>query len=124
MRRSASEASCGLVARGGIQVPPPHDGEKAAVALVVGPPRVAVPLVKLGLEIVKMSSELVLKSTKYSGEPGGGGVLPSRSAGRTPPKFVLSWKQICVAAAPASMEVRSKAHSLGPAKVCPLLKML
>src|SRR5262245_1394096 len=124
MRRSASESSFWAVPSWGMQVPPLQAGEKAVTAMLVGPPSVAVPLVKLGLEMVKMSSELVLKSTKYSGEPAGGGVLPSRSAGRTPPKLVPNWKQICVAAVPASMEARSKAQSLGPAKVWPLLKTL
>src|SRR5215831_11947915 len=122
MRRSASESSFCVVPAWGMQVPPLQAVEKAATAMFVGPPSVAVPLVKLGLEMVNTSSELVLKSTKYSGDPAGGAVLPSRSAGRTPPKLVLNWKQIWVAGLPASIEVRSKAQSLGPAKVCPLLK--
>src|SRR5215467_211630 len=108
-----------------MQVPPPlQAGEKAATGMVIGPVRVAVPAEKLTLLSCHSSRSLVPKSTKNPCEAAGGGVVPSMSDGRTPPNAVLNWKQICVAGLPASIAVRSKAQSLGPAKVCPLLKTL
>jgi hypothetical protein len=50
--------------------------------------------------------------------------VPSRSEGNSPPTLELNWKHYWVAAAPASMLVRSKAHTFEPANVWPLLKVL
>src|SRR5947209_3455547 len=122
MRRSASESSLWVVPNCGIQVPPPlQAAAKAATGMLVGPDSVAVPAVKLTLEIFQRLTELEPKLRKNSGEPAGGGVAPSRSAGSTPPKLLLNWKQICVAAVPAIIEARSKAHNLEPPKLEPLL---
>src|SRR5262245_6013390 len=107
-----------------MQVPPPQAAAKAATDMFVGPESVAVPAEKLACEIVHRFGDFEPKLRKNSGEPAGGGVAPSRSAGSTPQKLLLNWKQIWVAAAPAIIEARSRAHSLEPAKVAPLLKML
>src|SRR5262245_27140230 len=107
-----------------MQVPPPQAAANAATGMFVGPESVAVPAVKLTLEIFHRLREFEPKLRKNSGDPAGGGVAPSRSAGSTPPKLLLNWKQIWVAAVPAIIEARSSAHSLEPAKVAPLLKML
>src|SRR5215471_21576382 len=107
-----------------MQVPPLQAAANAATGRLVGALMVPVPLVKFRFETVHRFSEFVPKLRKYSGEPAGGGVRPSRSAGSTPPKAFVNWKQTCVAGCPASMEVRSSAHNLEPAKAEPLLKML
>ena len=70
--------------------PPPQAAEKDATGTLIGPMRVAVAAAKLILLICQILSELVSKLTKYSGEPAGGAVVPSRSAGSTPPKLELS----------------------------------
>jgi hypothetical protein len=68
---------------------------------------------------------LVPKFRKKLGVPGGGGLAgPSRSDGSRPPKLALNWKHCCVAGKSASIEVRSYAHTLEPANVTPLLKIL
>src|SRR5712692_10805554 len=124
MRRSARESSVVLVPDCGMQAPPPHASVKAATGMLRGPVRVVFAEFAKSTWNFHSLSELEPKLRKNSGEPAGGAVAPSRSAGSTPPKLVLSWKHCCVAAAPASMLVRSKAQSLAPANVVPLLKML
>src|SRR5215468_7752611 len=124
MRRSASESRLCVVPNWGMQAPPLQAAAKAATGMFVGPDSVAVPAVKLTLDIFHKLTEFEPKLRKNSGEPAGGGVAPSKSAGSTPPKLLVSWKQIWVAAVPAIIEARSSAHSLEPAKVAPLLKML
>src|SRR5215471_10122092 len=106
-----------------MHAPPPQAAANAATGRLVGPVIVPVPLVKFKLETFHRFSEFEPKLRKYSGEPAGGGVRPSRSAGSTPPKALESWKHIWVAGCPASMDVRSRAHSLAPPNVFPL-KML
>src|SRR5690349_4359435 len=107
-----------------MHAPPLQAAANAATGRLVGPVIVPVPFVKFRFETFHRFSEFVLKLRKYSGDPAGGGVVPSTSAGSTPPNAVESWKQICVAGCPASMDVRSRAHSLAPPKDAPLLNML
>src|SRR5262249_31420503 len=125
MRRSASESSLWAVPNCGIQVPPPLQAPvKAATGMVMGPVSVAVPAVKVTFVSCPRSTAVGSESTKKPREDASGGGGPSMSDGRTPPNAVLNWKQIWVAGLPASMLVRSKAQSLGPANVWPLLKTL
>ena len=65
----------------------------------------------------------VPSSMKKLGEPAGGGVEPSRSDGSRLASLVPSWKHCPVAAAPASIAVRSSAQAAGPAKDPPNGKM-
>src|SRR5438445_12764664 len=124
MSRSASESSCCVVPLCGMQVPPPQAALKAPTGMLMGPVRLALAGLAKSTWNFHSLSEFEPKLRRKFGEPAGGAVGPSRSEGSTPPKLVLSWKHCCVAAAPASMAVRSKAQSLAPAKDEPLLKML
>src|SRR5262249_33051666 len=125
MRRSASESSLWAVPNCGIQVPPPLQAPvKAATGMVMGPVSVAVPAGKVAFWGWHRVTALGPKVTEDPTGGAVGGVVPSMSDGRTPPNAVLNWKQIWVAGLPASMLVRSKAQSLGPANVWPLLKTL
>src|SRR5436189_5019710 len=108
-----------------MQVPPPWQaGANEATAMPVGPVSVVFAGVAQSAWNLQRLRLLNPKLIIRFGVPAGGGVAPSRSLGRTPPKAVESWKHCCVAAAPVSILARSKAHSLEPAKVMPLLKML
>src|SRR5712692_10174163 len=124
MRRSASESSLVCVPDCGMQEPPPHASVNAATGMLRGPTSVVLAALAKSTWNFHSLSEFEPKLKRKFGEPAGGAVAPSRSEGSTPPKLELSWKHCCVAAAPASMEVRSKAQSLAPANVVPLLKML
>ncbi len=102
--------------------PPPQAALNAATGMLVGPVNVVLAGFAQSTWKLHRLSELVPKLSMKFGEPAGGAVALSRSAGRTPPKALESWKHCCVAACPASIDVRSKAQSLAPWKV--LVKML
>src|SRR5262249_33213091 len=107
MSRSASESSCCVVPGWGTQVPPLHNGVKAATGIVVGPVSVeADGVVKFTWNLNKLRL-FVPKNNIKLGEPEGGAVVPSRSAGRTPPTDEPCWKHTCVAGCPFSMALRS-----------------
>src|SRR6266853_3897899 len=125
MSRSARESSFSFVLGCGMHAPPPlHAGLNADTAIFTGPVKV------LADGVAKLTWNrhrfrlLVPKLRKSPGEPAGGAVLPSRSAGSNPPKLELNCEHCCVATLPASMLARSNAQTLEPAKLDPLLKML
>src|SRR6516225_2788851 len=103
-----------------MQAPPPQASLKAATGMLVGPVKVeSLGVVKFTWNFQRLS-ELVPKLRKKLGLPVGGGLAgPSRSEGNKPPKLELSWKHCSVAACPASIAVRSRAHARPPTKVFP-----
>src|SRR5690349_4703190 len=108
-----------------MHVPPPlQAGENAATGIVVGPVSVEFAWFAQSTWNFHSWSAFVVKLSRYSGEPTGGGVEPSRSAGSMLPKDALSWKHFCVAACPASILARSKAQTCGPRKNNALRNML
>src|SRR5260370_2145267 len=107
MGRSGSESSLFEVRGCAMQAPPPQASVKGATGMLMGPVKVVLAEFAKSTWNFHSLSELEPKLRKNSGEPTGGAVAPSRSAGSTPPKLVLSWKHCCVAAAPASMLARS-----------------
>src|ERR1041384_7344981 len=100
-----------------MQVPPLQAGVNAATEMLVGPPKVELAGVPKSTWNFQRFRELLPKFTKKFGDPVGGSVLPSGAEGSTPPNAEDSWKQTCVAAAPASIAARSYAQALDPAKV-------
>src|SRR3954453_7282522 len=124
--RSASESSFCVTPGCGMQVPPPlHAALNGATAIDVGPVKVVLAEFDQSTWNFQRFSALVPKLMNGFGAPTGGGFVPSRSDGRRPPYAVLSWKHCCVAdVSPARSFARSSAHTLLPAKVLPLLKML
>jgi hypothetical protein len=124
MSRSPSESSLVDVRGCGMQVPPPQAGVNGATGMLSGPVSVVLAGVVKSTWNFHSWRELLPKLRRKFGEPAGGRVAPSRSAGRTPPKLELSWKHCMVAAAPLSNAPRSRAQTFAPAKELPLLKML
>src|SRR5579859_2700398 len=107
MSRSARESNWLEVLGWGTQVPPPHNGEKAATGIVIGPVKVELVGVAKSTWNLKRFRLLLPKNTIKLGEPAGGGVVPSTSEGRSPPTEEPCWKQTCFAACPFSMALRS-----------------
>src|SRR5258708_28813412 len=107
-----------------MQARPPQAAVNGATGMLVGPVSVLFAGVVQSTWNFHSLSEFEPKLSMKLGEPAGGAIVPSRSDGSTPPKLELSWKHCCVAAVPLSIALRSKAQSLAPPKVCPLLKML
>src|SRR5712692_6965237 len=98
-----------------MQAPPPlHAGENAATGRLVGPDRVVFAELVQSTWNRQTFKELLPKFTNTLAAPVGGGVEPSRSDGRSPPKLELNWKHCCVATPPANIEVRSYAHTCAP----------
>src|SRR5260370_33600635 len=84
-----------------------------ATAISTGPVNVEFPgLAKSAWNRKRFRSLESARSTKKLGEPDGGSVLPSRSEGSR--LATLLWKQICVAAAPASIAARFSAQAPRP----------
>src|SRR4051812_22531267 len=103
-----------------MQAPPPLQATvNAGTVRLVGPVKVdADGVVQLTLNF--HSRRLFEpKFIRYSGEPSGGAVVPSRSAGRSPPYAVESWKHCCWAVVPLIIAVRSQTQTLEPANVWP-----
>src|SRR5258708_5098092 len=124
MSRSARESSVVRVPGCAMQLPPPHASVNGDTGMLIGPVSVVLAMFVQSTWNFHSLSELEPKLIRKFGEPAGGASVPSRSEGSTPPKLELSWKHCWVAAAPVSIEARSKAHNLAPANVVPLLKML
>ncbi len=80
---------------------------KAATEMVEGPVSVELAGVVQSVCMRQTLSEFEPKLTKYSVAPAGGAIVPSMSAGSTPPKLELNWKHCSVAAAPVSIFARS-----------------
>ena len=81
-----------------MQVPPAQAGEKAATGSVVGPVSVEFAGVVQSTWNFHSWRLFVAKLTTKPGEPLGGGVEPSRSAGSRLPNVRASKKHCCVAA--------------------------
>jgi hypothetical protein len=116
MRRSASESSFCDTPFWGMHVPPLQASVNAATPIDVGPTNVAFAgVTKSGWNFQVASVVLVAPiPTSRFGSPIGGGVVPSRSAGRRPPNAVLVMKHSCDADAPASIAARSIAQACAP----------
>ena len=98
-----------------MHVPPPvHAGENAATGIVVGPLSDEFAGVAQSTWNRQRRRLFVPKLTTSFGDPAGGGVEPSRSAGSNPPYAVLSWTHCCVAERPCSIRPRSHAQTCGP----------
>src|SRR5215831_8085523 len=103
-----------------MHVPPPlHAGENAATEMFVGPAIVVFAGVVQSTWNFQSCNVLVPKLRRKFGSPLGGGVGPSTSDGRIEPKVLLSVTHCCVAAWPASIFVRSNAHTCGPRYAVP-----
>src|SRR5205814_473583 len=108
-----------------MQAPPLHSGVKAATVSVVGPVKLEFAGVAKSTWNLKRRSELVAKSRKTAGSPAVGWIVPSISEGSRLSMALLCWKQIMVAALPASMALRLAAQASAPRKAVPLaLNML
>src|SRR5260221_5913412 len=112
MTRSLSVSSFWVVLGCGTHAK--HVGANAATGSVVGPVKVEFAGVVQSTWKRQSRRLFVPNSTIGFGAPAGGGVDPSRSAGRSPPSLVPSVKHCCVAARPASILARSQAHISGP----------
>src|SRR5215471_10435927 len=101
MRRSPSVSTRLVVFGCCTQLNPGHkNGLKAATGILVGPVNVELPgLAKSTWNLYKFK-EFAPKSIMKLGEPAGGNLCPSTSAGRKLPTVEACWKQICVAASP------------------------
>src|SRR5829696_3625393 len=123
MSRSASESRRVVVPGCTTQAPPLHALLNAATpATFVGPVRVPVPAVQL-TEYRQNWTAVLVKLIRKFGDPAGGSVVPSRSAGsRLWPPVVLT--QACRADAPISILSRSKAQTVLPVNEWPLRNML
>src|SRR5450759_3063380 len=95
-------------------------GVNVATGIFVGPVSVVLAELAQSAWNFQRFKLLVPKFRKKLGDPVGGAVVPSTSAGSNPPKLVLSWKHCCVAAVPSSIADRLKAQTFEPANVCPL----
>src|SRR5215217_2320980 len=106
-----------------MQAPPPHARLNAATPeTAVGPVSVAFLAAQFTAKRQKLIVVLVMLINRF-GEPAGGKVVPSRSAGsRLAPAVVLT--HACRAAPPTSICARSKAHTVLPVKLAPLRNML
>src|SRR5262245_20303352 len=104
-----------------MHVPPKvQAGVKAATGSVVGPVKLELAGV-VQLTWKRQSNRLfVPNSTIGFGDPAGGGVAPSRSAGSSPPSLEPSVKHCCVAGWPTSIFARFQAHISGPRNTVPL----
>src|SRR5262249_1827993 len=107
-----------------MHVPPPrHASVNPVTGITVGPVNVLLAgVAKSTWNLNRLSELVVAMSTKKFRDPAGGAVLPSRSEGRRLATLDACWKQTWVAAAPASMAVRSYAHASAPWNV--FVKML
>src|SRR5689334_15951904 len=124
MSRSASESSWLVVPGCGMQVPPPQALLNAATpATAVGPVRVPVPVPQLTANLQKLTAVDVILIRKF-GEPAGGKVVPSRSAGSRLWFALLVIAHACLAAPPTNICARSKAQTWLPTKLAPLRNML
>src|SRR5215212_9722747 len=106
-----------------MQVPPPHALLYTATpATLVGPVSVPVPATQFTENRQNWTAVLVRLINRF-GEPAGGGIVPSRSAGsRLWPAVVLT--QACRAERPTNICARSKAHTVLPVNEAPLRNML
>src|SRR5689334_12199116 len=106
-----------------MQTPPPHARLNAATPeTVIGPVRVPVPVPQFTANRQNCTAVLVMLINRL-GEPVGGKVEPSRSAGSMlAPALVVT--QACRAVPPASIWALSKAQTWLPMKLAPLRNML
>src|SRR5437667_4189141 len=111
MSRSASESSCVVVPSWGMQLPPPHAGEKAATGMLVGTLNVEFAGVTQSTWNFHIFRLFESKFRTKVGEPTGGNLAPSRSAESRPPYAESSWTHCCQAGPPMSICDRSKAHA-------------
>src|SRR6476659_5886587 len=106
-----------------MQTPPPHARLNAATPeTAVGPVSVPVPAAQFTAKRQKLIDVLVMLINRF-GEPAGGSVVPSRSAGSMLAAAVVL-THACRAAPPASIWARSNAHMVLPVKLAPLRNML
>src|ERR1044072_9858947 len=107
MSRSASESSLLVVPGCGMQVPPPQARLNAATPdTAVGPVSVPVPAPQFTANLQKLTVVLVILIRKF-GEPAGGSVVPSRSAGSGLWCGVLVLAPACLAPPPNNISARS-----------------
>src|SRR5690242_1428987 len=100
MSRSPSESSWLVVPGCGMQTPPPQALLKAATPdTAVGPVSVPVPALQLTANLQKLTVVDVMLIRKF-GEPAGGKVVPSRSAGSRLAWLVLVMAHACLATPP------------------------
>ena len=88
-------------------MPPLHNGVNAVTGIAVGPVKVELAGVAKFTWNLKRLRLFVPKNTRKFGDPAGGAVVPSRSAGSRPPTDEPCWKQTWVAGCPLSMALRS-----------------
>src|SRR5690242_16584923 len=123
MSRSPKLSSLLVVPGCGMQTPPPHARLNAATPeTLVGPVSVPVPATQL-TENRQNWTAVEVKLINRFGEPTGGGIVPSRSAGSMLwPPVVLT--QACRADNPSSIWARSNAHTVLPVNERPFRNML
>ncbi len=92
--------------------------------MTMGPVRVVLEGVAKSTWNLNRSSVVDVPSSKKKlGEPVGGAVVPSKSAGSKLASLVPFWKHCIVEALPASIAVRFKAQACGPINEPPNGKM-
>jgi hypothetical protein len=95
-----------------------------ATLMAVGPVKVELEgVVKSTWNLNRFSVVDVPSSKKKLGEPAGGAVVPSKSAGSKLASLVPLWKHCMVAAVPASIAARFRAQACGPINGPPSGKM-
>src|SRR5262245_36563175 len=106
-----------------MQAPPPQALLNAATpATVVGPVSVPVPAPQFTANRQNRIEEVVMLISRF-GDPAGGSVVPSRSAGSMLWVAVV-FTQACRAVRPSSIWARSKAHTVLPVNEVPFRNML
>src|SRR5258708_3285023 len=116
MRRSATEANLTAVPNCGTHVTAPHNGVKGATGTTVGVENVVfagVAKSTWNLNKFRLRPSWP-KDTMKLGEPGGGAIVPSISAGSSPETEVPCCMHDIAAGCPASMAARSYAHGAAP----------
>src|SRR5712692_6848709 len=110
-----------------MHVPPLHASEYGVTVSAVGPVKVVCNVFAQSTWKFQVANcEFVApRATTYSGDPAGGGRVPSRDAPSKPPKSGLGTVHCWVAASPTSMLARSSAHTSPPRNAVPVpLNML
>src|SRR5690242_613687 len=107
MSRSPNESSWFVVPGCGTHTPPPQARLNAATpGTAIGPVNVPVPAPQLTANLQKLTAVDVMLIRRF-GEPAGGNVVPSRSAGSRLAWLVLVMAHACLATPPTSICARS-----------------
>src|SRR6185503_20240000 len=106
-----------------MHAPPPQARLKAATPeTAIGPVSVPVPAPQFTANRQKLIVVVVILNNRF-GEPAGGKVVPSRSAGSRLWCWLLVLTQAWRAEPPINICARSRAHTVLPLKVAPFLNM-